>query len=140
MKVLFTTIFLLSFGFTSKIMAQNYSFETTDISMSVREDGHWSKFADPKEAKLMVRFDPKKDRITVFSEVAQFFKIVNYLKKQNLKDRDIVSFDCLNQEGTKCELAIHTMKKEKGANQLYIYYKDIILIYNMKYIEEKPTK
>lgn len=140
MKVFFSIFFFLFFGFLSKIFAQNYSFETTDLTMSVREDGRWSKFADPKEAKLMVRFDPTKDRITVFSEIAQFFKIVNYLKKQTLKDRDVVAFDCINQEGTKCQLAIHTIKKEKGANQLYIYYKDIVLIYNMKLQEDKPTK
>jgi hypothetical protein len=134
MKAFFTITFFLILGFSSKIAAQNYNFETSDVSMSVREDGRWSKFADPKVAKLVVRFDAGKDRISVYSEVPQFFKIINYLKKQNLKDRDIISFDCVNQEGTKCEVAIHTMKKEKGANQLYVYFKDIILIYSMQYV------
>jgi hypothetical protein len=134
MKQLIKITFLLLVFLSSKTYSQSYNFETTDMSMSVKVDKkRWSEFANPKEAKISVIFDSNRDRITIFSEIPQFFKIVNYKEKQIAKDRDIVSFDCVNQEGTKCLLAIHTIKDLKKSNQLYVYFKDIVLIYNMVY-------
>jgi hypothetical protein len=134
MKRLINLIFLLIVFSSSKIYSQTYNFETTDMSMSVKVDKkRWSEFANPKEVKVSVIFDTKKDRITIFSEIPQFFKIINYKEKQTTTDRDIVSFDSVNQEGTKCLLAIHTIKDQKKSNQLYVYFKDIVLIYNMVY-------
>jgi hypothetical protein len=134
MKRLINLIFLLIVFSSSKIYSQTYNFETTDMSMSVKVDKkRWSEFANPKEVKVSVIFDTKKDRITIFSEIPQFFKIINYKEKQTTTDRDIVSFDSVNQEGTKCLLAIHTLKDQKKSNQLYVYFKDIVLIYNMVY-------
>jgi hypothetical protein len=135
MQLIKITLLILVF-FGSKTYSQTYNFETTDMSMSVKVDKkRWSEFANPKDVKVSVIFDSKRDRVTIFSEIPQFFKIKEYKEKQTAKDRDIVSFDCVNQEGTKCLLAIHTLKNQNKSNQLYVYFKDIILIYNMVYKE-----
>ncbi|WP_310556136.1 hypothetical protein [Flavobacterium sp.] len=136
MKQLINISVLLFLFSISKIYGQTYNFETTDLSISVKDNTKkWSDFANPKDVKISVVLDTKKDRITIYSEIYQFFKIVNYKEKQIVNNRDIVSFDCVNQEGTKCLLAIHTINDQKNSNQLYVYFKDIVLIYNMIYVE-----
>jgi hypothetical protein len=135
MKLSLQLTFLFLLFSAPKAIGQIYLFETTDVTMSVKDKGKWSDFADPKNAKVSVVLDTRKNRITVYSESTQFFKIRDYLPKENLKDRSIVTFNCTNQEGTKCQLAIHSLKKEKGSNQLYIYFKEIVLIYNMKLLK-----
>jgi hypothetical protein len=136
MKLLLQLTLIFLSLFSSVVVGQSHIFETIDVTMSVKDNGKWSEFADPKPAKLSVIFDENKDRISIYSEVSQFFKIREYKQKQTLKDRNIFTFNCTNQEGTKCQLAIHSIKKEKGSNQLYIYYKNIVLIYNMKLVDD----
>lgn len=133
-KIVFIIVFIFS---NINSFSQKYRFETTDVSLSINEKGKWSAYAPFKEAKIIIVFDQNKDRITVYSEILQFFKILKFKEEAKTKEAEIVTFECLNQENEACIISIYTYKKGNIKNRLYLNFKDRILVYNMKYVTEK---
>lgn len=128
-------LLLILFSISTIVSAQKYRFETTGVSMSIISDkGKWSDYTKFKEAKIVVTFDSNKDRITIYSEILQFFKIVNYKNKITAKDgTEIESFECKDQEGVACLLSIYTYKNKDPKNRLYVNFRDRIFVYDMNY-------
>ncbi len=132
MKKLILIVFLFSILFTSKTFSQNYRFEISEVAMSVKQDGKWSPFTPFREAKIVATLDSKKNLIAVYSELVQFYRIYEYNDKVSVGGKDIVSFNCTDQDGEKCRVEIHT-RKSNNTNQLYVRHQGRILVYNMKY-------
>lgn len=132
-KNLLIIVILLSIS--NLVSAQKYRFETTGVSMSAISDkGKWSDYTKFKEAKIVVNFDSSKDRITIYSEILQFFKIINYKNKVTAKDgTEIESFECKNEEGVTCLLSIYTYKNKDPKNRLYVNFRDRVFVYDMNY-------
>lgn len=129
-------LFLL-FAFSTTVHSQKYRFETSGISMSVIDkNGKWTEFTKFKDAKIVVTLDTQKNRISVYSEIIQFFKIINYKETIVNDGNEIASFECANQDGEACLLSIYTYKNQSIKNRLYINYRDRIFAYNMKYVEK----
>ncbi|MCL9806867.1 hypothetical protein NAT51_15130 [Flavobacterium amniphilum] len=134
MKIDFKIIlFLLFFGTFAK--AQTYRFEVSAVSMSVKDKGKWSSFTPFKEAKIIANLNTQKNYIAVYSEIEQYFKIVKYYDKKEEDGKEIVGFDCVDQNAEPCFLEIQTRKKE-NMSQLYINYPDRIFVYNMRYVKK----
>ncbi len=130
-KYLLSALFLFIF---IQAKAQKYRFETSAVSISILDEKNkWSEFTKFKDAKLVVTLDTEKDRITVFSEIVQFFKIINYKEVVVKNNDEIASFECTNQDGEKCLISVYTYKNQAIKNRLYINYRDRIFAYNMKY-------
>ena len=137
-KVLILFLFIT---ISVKTYSQKYRFETSGVSMSiVDKKGKWTKYTDFKEAKIVITLDTQKDRITIYSEMLQFFKIVNYKEPITQKGDEVASFECVNQEGETCLISIYTYKKKEVKNRMYINYRDRIFAYNMSFVENKTNK
>lgn len=129
---------IIFFSFYSLVsFSQNYRFETTGVSVSVNEKGKWSAYPPFKETKVVVVFDSNKNRITIYSEQLQFYKIVNYKEEAKTNNAEIVTFECLNQDNEACIISIYTYKKGDIKNRLYVNFKDHAISYNMKYVDNK---
>ena len=102
--------------------------------------GNWGEWSKPEKSKMIVLLDMESHRIVVYSEVIQLFSIIKYGNQETKGDDDVVSFDCVDNNGVECVLTIYTRKKQGGRNQLYITYEDMIIAYNMTVLEDKPAK
>ena len=128
-----SALLLLFIGLTAS--AQSYRFETSGVSMSIKNSkGKWSPYSDFKEAKIVVTLDTNKDRIVVYSEVIQLYTILGYDDPKTNEEGSIDTFQCVNVDGDKCVLAIRS-QKGTDVKQLYIYEDSRVLVYNMKYVK-----
>jgi hypothetical protein len=126
-------LFLLFIGLNAS--AQSYRFETSGLSMSIKNaKGKWSPYSDFKEVKIVVNLDTSKDRIVVYSEIIQLYTILGYDEPKTNKEGSVDTFQCVNNDGEKCVLAIRSPKGSK-IKQLYIYEDSRVLVYNMKYVK-----
>lgn len=123
---------LLFLGFTTIIQAQDYRFEISQVSLSVKEKGKWSAFTPFKDAKIMAALNTRKNTFVVYSEIEQYFKIKKFYDTRIEDGKEIIAFDCYDQYQENCYIEIQTRKKE-NMSQLYIKYSDRMMVYNMKY-------
>ena len=50
---------------------------------------------------------------------------------------NVVSFQCVDNGGVNCEVSIFTRKDKGNLKQLYVYYNDRVIAYNMKLLKDK---
>ncbi|MGO4906426.1 hypothetical protein [Flavobacterium sp. W20_MBD1_R3] len=124
-------LFFLVLGFQVSY-GQSYRFKTSGFSvLEKNERGSWGKWTDLDLVNLMVTLDTNKNRIVVYSQRIQLFKIMEYQPAEE-NDTDIVySFTCTDNEGVSCTVSIITRKKQDNRKQLYINYEDRIIVYNI---------
>jgi hypothetical protein len=121
--------------------AQKYNFKTSGYMVSQKDNkGNWSDWSKLQKSEMTVLLDMESHRIVVYSEVLQLFSIMKYGNQETVGDDDVVKFNCVDNNGVECVLAIYTRKKQGGRNQLYITYEDMIIAYNMTVLEDKPAK
>jgi hypothetical protein len=133
-------LFLFLFLSYSVTQAQQYRFKTTGFMVSEKtrfgEWGVWSKF---QKSEMIVVLDADKDRIVVYSEALQLFNIVKYFDKQDTKEGNVVSFLCIDNSGIECDVSIFTRKDKNNLKQLYIYYDNKLIVYNMYLMSDKKN-
>jgi hypothetical protein len=131
-------LILLLFISITVAQAQQYRFETSGFMITQKTNkgkwGDWSKF---NKTKMVVVLDSNKDRIVVYSEAIQLFTILKYYDKKETSDGNVVSFQCVDNIGENCEVSIFTRIDKGNLKQLYVYYKDRVVAYNMKLIKDK---
>ncbi len=137
---IFATILFFA-SFVSNVEAQSYKFLTTGFSvLEKNEKGGWGKWSDVQEASITVTLDTKKDRIVVYSQELQLYKIVEYQKEQETEDDLIYPFVCAGEDGEPVTISIITRKKQNNRKQLYITHRDVILVYNIINYPETDLK
>lgn len=141
MKI-FKYLLLILFFASATTYAQKYRFKTSSFMVSNKDNkGNWSDWSKPQKSEMVVTLDMESHRIVVYSEVIQLFSIMKYGNQENKGDDDVVTFNCVDNNGVECTLSIYTRKKQGNRNQLYITYQDMIIVYNMLVEEEpKPKK
>lgn len=87
---------------------------------------------------MVVVLDADKDRIVVYSEVLQLFNIIKYYDQKETKEGNVVSFLCIDNSGIECDVSIFTRKDKNNLKQLYVYYDDRVVVYNMNLMSDKP--
>ena len=87
---------------------------------------------------MVVVLDADKDRIVVYSEALQLFNIVKYYDKKETNEGNVVSFLCIDNSGIECNVSIFTRKDKNNLKQLYIYYDDKVIVYNMGLLKDEP--
>ncbi|MBN9284188.1 MULTISPECIES: hypothetical protein [unclassified Flavobacterium] len=133
-KKAFILLLLIAGG--NELYSQDYRFITTGVSVSEKDKkGKWSDYTDFKKAEIIVNLNTDKNRIMIYSNVEQLFRIVEYYDKKSTPTDDIASFQCVTNDGENCVVSIYTRKNQGNRKQLYIYYKDRIIVYNMKYLK-----
>ena len=140
MKSLKCILFFLFFASVTAY-AQKYNFKTSGFMVSQKDKkGNWGDWSKLQKTEMTVLLDMESHRIVVYSEVLQLFSIMKYGNQETIGDDDVVKFNCVDNNGVECTLAIYTRKKQGSRNQLYITYQDIIIAYNMDVLEDKTAK
>lgn len=140
MKSLKCILFFLFFASVTAY-AQKYNFKTSGFMVSQKDKkGNWGDWSKLQKTEMTVLLDMESHRIVVYSEVLQLFSIMKYGNQETIGDDDVVKFNCVDNNGVECTLAIYTRKKQGSRNQLYITYQDIIIAYNMDVLEDKAAK
>lgn len=125
---------LLAFLFiASSTQAQVYKFITSSFSVSERTGNNvWSKWSKPQDAAIVVSVDPKKDRILIYSQEVQLYKIITYQPTIENETSIINAFTCSGEDGQKFTISIITRKDQGNRKQLYLNQKDVMIVYNMR--------
>lgn len=135
------SLLLFLFFVSTVSYAQKFNFKTSGYMVSQKDNkGNWSDWSKLQKSEMTVLLDMESHRIVVYSEILQLFSIMKYGNQETLGDDDVVKFDCVDNNGVECTLAIYTRKKQGGRNQLYITYQDMIIAYNMTVLEDKTSK
>lgn len=139
MKTIRKTLLLLLFlTGTGLVYSQDYRFITTGVSVAEKDKkGKWSDYTEFRKAEIVIDLNTQKNRIMVYSNVEQLFKIIKYFDVKSTATDDIASFQCVTNEGEDCMISIYTRKKQGNRKQMYIYYSDRIVVYNMKFQKDK---
>jgi hypothetical protein len=125
----------------SVVQAQQYRFKTTGFMVSEKTRfGEWSVWSKFQKSEMVVVLDTSKDRIVVYSEVLQLFNIVKYYDEKITNEGNVVSFLCIDNAGIECNVSIFTRKDKNNLKQLYIYYDDRVIVYNMDLLNDIKTK
>jgi hypothetical protein len=112
--------------------AQVYKFMTTGFSVLERnEKGKWGKWSDLQDSKIVITLDTNKNRIIVYSQEIQLYKIVSYEPQEENENDLIYPFSCADEDGLPFTISIITRKNQGGRKQLYINQKDVIIVYNI---------
>ena len=134
-------LFLVLFLSLSVAQAQQYRFKTTGFMVSEKTKfGEWSVWSKFQKSEMVVVLDADKDRIVVYSEVLQLFNIIKYFDKKETKEGNVVSFLCIDNSGIECDVSIFTRKDKNNLKQLYVYYDDRVVVYNMNLMSDKPKE
>jgi hypothetical protein len=140
MKI-FKYLLLILFFASATTYAQKFNFKTSGYMVSQKDNkGKWSDWSKLQKSEMTVLLDMESHRIVVYSEVLQLFSIMKYGNQETIGDDDVVKFDCVDNNGVECTLAIYTRKNQGNRNQLYITYQDMIIVYNMDVMEDKVAK
>ena len=120
---------------------QTYKFLTTGFSVLEKDDkGNWGKWSDLQDASIVVTLDTQKDRIVVYSQEIQIYRIVEYQAEQDTEEDRTYPFSCAGEDGEPVTISIITRKKQNNRKQLYITHKNVILVYNIITYPEKSDK
>jgi hypothetical protein len=133
-------IMFLSLGIQNAY-SQVYKFKSTGFSVLEKDNkGNWGKWSDLQQSTLVIALDTQKDRIVVYSQEIQFYKILEYLEKEENENDLIYPFTCQDIDGEQFTISIITRKNQNGRKQLYINQKNVILVYNIVNILDKDDK
>ena len=136
MKLKFVLSFLFFVIFLTASNAQ-YRFKTINYATTVKSNNKWQKWSKSQKSEMIVELQTNKNRLVVYSEIIQLFNIVDYGEEKEDKNKNTVSFLCVDNQGIECTLTIVTLKDSSNINQLFITYEDMIIMYNMKLIKNK---
>ncbi len=112
--------------------AQLYKFQTTGFSVMEKDQKwKWGKWSKLQKAEIIVTLDTDKNRLVVYSQEIQLYKILKYREKEE-NDADIIhAFDCQDENGEEFTISIITRKKQANRKQLYINQKNVAVVYNI---------
>lgn len=125
--------FFFLFAFLSVgSQAQTLTFKTSSVSVTEKnEKGKWNNWSEFVDADLIITIDGKKNRIVVNSPDIQVYTIKAYGEKIENDDQKIVPFECVDNNGSKCNIIVITNKKENNRMQFYINYSEVKFVYNI---------
>lgn len=134
-------IFLVLTTAVQTAKAQVYRFQTTGFSVMERNPkGVWGKWSDIQKAEIIITLDTNKDRIIVYSQEIQLYRILEYKPEEENENDLVYSFDCADEDGRPFMISIITRKNQGGRKQMYINQKDVILMYNIVNYNDKAKK
>jgi hypothetical protein len=129
-KVYLALLFLVAT--IQQSFGQTYKFRTSGYSvLQKNENRKWGKWSDLNLVNMVVTLDTDKNRIVVYSQSVQLFDILVYEPIEENETDIVYAFSCKDNDGKECVLSIITRKKQDNRKQLYITYKDKMIVYNI---------
>src|SRR3954466_8381551 len=78
--------------------AQEYKFKTTGFSVLEKNaKGKWGKGTALQKAAIIISLDTSKNRIIVYSQEIQLYKIIKYRPNEENEKDLIYAFDCVDE-------------------------------------------
>ena len=131
-KLKFLLVLMLFFVATHVASAQTYKFMATSFSvLEKNQKGKWGEWSDLENTALIISLDTNKNRIVVYSQEIQLYKILEYHEKEESDINLIYPFTCQNDDGQLFTISIITRKNQNNRKQMYINHPDVILVYNI---------
>lgn len=133
MNILKKIVLVLVFCFSVTAFSQaRVDYTSTAVTMSVMQNnGKWSDYQPFKKTEVPVKVDFQNNRIVIYSEIEQVYRIGEYYPEKETKAEYINFFRCLSNDGDTTEITLKTSKKS-NESQIYIKDKTRVLIYNLK--------
>ena len=132
MKAIHLIIVSLFLSIGSAASAQPIRFQASSVSYTDKKDnGEWNEWSDFTDARVLITLDAKKDLIVINSSEVQSFRIKAYGEITDNDDVNIVPFECVDNNSSKCNILIITKKKENNRIQFYIIYNEVKFVYNI---------
>lgn len=132
MKAIRFILFFFLLSFSAISFAQTIRMKTSSVSYCEKSHtGKWSNWSEFVKADIIITIDGKKNRIVVNSPELQVFTIKAYGEKIENDDEKIVPFECVDHNGSKCNILVITRKKENNRMQFYINYSEVKFVYNI---------
>ena len=128
--VCLTAIVFLAFSTVS--FGQVYKLKSTSFSYKYKiNDYRWSDWDEWKEATVLITIDLNKDRITIYSKVTQVYDVAENEGEYDSDGDKTLSLYCVDKDGLTCGIRLVKLNSRGGKKQLYVDYKDMILVYNV---------
>jgi hypothetical protein len=132
MKLLRLILLVFFLGIGSSSFGQTIKMKTSSVSFTEKSKiGKWSNWSEFVKAEILITIDGKKNRIVVNSPELQVFTIKAYGEKVENKNDKIVPFECVDHNGSNCNILVITRKKENNRMQFYINYSEVKFVYNI---------
>src|SRR5690606_4163887 len=103
--------------------------------MSKNERGKWGDWSDFQKSSMVITLDTNKDRIVVYSQEIQLYRIVSYEPEEENENDLIYPFVCQDDDGQRFNISIITRKNQGNRKQMYINQGDFIIAYNIENYE-----
>lgn len=130
MKKLLFTLLLMCISLCT--FADVFKYQATGISLRCIDDtGYWTDWTAWEKCSILVVINTNSDIIDIYSAEQQQYDIYSYDgKESDGQGGTQLKFSCVDAEGTRCAIAIRTQKD--GQMQLYIYYSNASIAYNIQ--------
>ena len=132
-KTIFFTLLLvltINISFSQVIKFRTTSTASSSFVDKIQKWGNWEEESNSKD--ILISMDITNERIKIYSKTEQVFDIIEYYAKTTDDDNDeVISFQCVDKDGSKCKFRIVTIKSQENRKQLYVGYSDVTFLYNM---------
>ena len=131
-RKLLLCMFLSALSFQA--VAQITKFKSTSFATKFKNEysGSWSKWSEFEKTEVLITIDLNNERIKVFSKVEQVYDIIKYYEKETDQDGDeTLQFQCVNEDGLKCNVRFVILNSQNGQRQLYVDFADMMWVYNI---------
>lgn len=128
-------LLVLFAALSSNAISQVLKFRSYSFSVKYQERNYWSKWSEPEETSVLIVFNLEKERVSIFSKETQEYDIIEAYKKVIDSDGDeVYKYVCIDKNGLKCNIRWIFLKSQSRW-QVYVDYKDMMWVYNVKLIE-----
>lgn len=125
MKKLVLMLMML-FTLSCNVIAQNVQwYQTTEFAFKL-EGYDWS---DWQKAEIGVKMDLSQDKITIYSDNVQIYRVIATLDPPYDPNGQQVKFKVIDQDGDYGHLRLRI--ENSGNSQIYIDFSDISWVYNV---------
>ncbi len=128
---LFLTVLAIIIGCIS-VKAENWDIQTDGLALCTYNDRYhrWNKWSDWKTCNVVININTDNDKITIYSQEVQIYKIYDYVDGRYDRDGDYrVEFKFRDQDGDYGTM--YMLTKRNGDKQLYIVFNNIQWVYNI---------
>ena len=112
--------------------AESLVFKSTHYSQQVLSNGKWDKWTKWEPCEVKIDIDLDTDRVTIYSNRTQVYKITDYVGKTENKGDVSVKYLFVDQDGDKGTLRLRIRKD--GRSEIYIDFANIRWSYIVKRI------
>lgn len=125
------TILICIIGFASAAFAENQWYKSNSYAFKqVNSYGYWNNWSDWQPCNVNIKFDMINDRITIYSNVTQSYKITYYYGDTQDDYGGYQSYFLANEaNGGRCTIRLRI--EQNGNSQIYIEYTNAMWVYNV---------